>query len=102
VLYLASPSGREEKIYPYLFNTVFNTQPVSGWQVVQEQDGLHIFLTGASEELRDDSLLDALRQALTKRGVIVPPIAIQRVTALAKNAGGKTPTVLSRVPRRAA
>jgi phenylacetate-coenzyme A ligase PaaK-like adenylate-forming protein len=102
VLYLQSLTGGEERIFPYLFENVFNTQPVSAWQVVQEQDGLHIFLTGASEELQEEQLLAALRQALTRRGVIVPPIAIHRVTALNRNASGKTPTVLSRVPRRAA
>jgi putative adenylate-forming enzyme len=100
VLHLPSPSGRDEKIYPYLFTTIFNTQPVSGWQVIHEADGLHVFLTGASEQLRDEPLLDALRQALIKRGVIVPPITIQRVQTLTKNAGGKMPTVISRVPHR--
>jgi phenylacetate-CoA ligase len=102
VLYFTSPTGSEEKVYPYLFHTVFDTLPVSGWQVVQEEDGLHTYLTGAPEELRDEHLYDALRQALIKRGVVVPPIAIHRVAALTRNASGKAPMLLSRVPRRAA
>jgi phenylacetate-coenzyme A ligase PaaK-like adenylate-forming protein len=101
MLYFTSATGAEKEIHPYLFDTVFDTLPVSGWQVLQEQDGLHIFLTGAPAELRDDHLYEALRQALMKQGVSVP-IAIQRVTSLARNAGGKAPAVISHVPRRAA
>jgi putative adenylate-forming enzyme len=102
VLYLQSPTGKEEAVSPYLFESTFNVMPVGGWQVVHEPHGLDIFLIGASAELRDEQLLDALRQMLTTRGVIVPPISIRRVQALTKNASGKTLTVISRVPRRTA
>jgi putative adenylate-forming enzyme len=101
LLYLQSPSGKDETISPYLFEYIFDILPVGGWQVIHELDGLHIFLIGASAELRDEYLLDMLRQMLIKRGVIVPPITIHRVQALTKNASGKTLTVISRVPRRA-
>ncbi len=98
VLYLPSPTGGEESVNPFLFEFIIDTLPVSGWQVIQEHDGLHIFLTGASEELRDEQLLDPLRQALIRQGVLVPAIAIHRVTALTRNASGKAPRVLSHVP----
>jgi phenylacetate-CoA ligase len=101
VLYFASPAGGEEKIPLYVLETIFDTLPVSGWQVAQEQDGLHIYLAGAAEELRDEYLTGALRQILTERGVIAPPIAIHCVAALTRNASGKAPTVLSRLPRPA-
>ena len=101
VLYLLSPTGGEERVNAFLFEFIIDTLPVSGWQVIQEQDGLHIFLTGAPEELRDEQLLDPLRQALIKRGVLVPSIEIHRVTALNRNAGGKALRVISHVPRRA-
>src|SRR5713226_1663646 len=100
-LYLPSPAGNEEKIYPYLFLNVFDALPVGGWQVIHEHDGLHVFLTGVSEELRDERVLNRLRRALTERGVIAPSIEIHRVTALTKNArGDKARMVISRVPRR--
>jgi phenylacetate-coenzyme A ligase PaaK-like adenylate-forming protein len=101
MLYLPSPTGKEMGITALQFETVFDTLPVTGWQVVQEHDGLHVFLTGASQELRDDHLLEALRQALIKRGVIVPAIDVQRVTDLNRNPSGKIPMLISRVPRRA-
>ncbi len=100
VLYLPSPTGKEEKIYPYLFLNVFDALPVTGWQVIHEHDGFHVFLTGVSPELRDERVLGRLQRALTERGVIVPAIEIQRVAALTKNArGDKARMVISRVPR---
>jgi putative adenylate-forming enzyme len=98
ILYLPSASGGEERIFPYLFSSLFNPLPVSGWQIVLERDGLHIFLTGASETLLDEYLIDALQQLLSKRGALVPEIHIHRVAALRRNASGKTPAVLSHVP----
>jgi phenylacetate-coenzyme A ligase PaaK-like adenylate-forming protein len=98
VLYLPSTTGDEGKIYPYLFHTVFDTLPVSGWQVIHEHNGLHVFLTGVAEELRDEQVRNALEQALNKRKVILPPIYIQRVTTLTRNTSGKAPMLISRVP----
>jgi phenylacetate-CoA ligase len=102
VLYLLSTTGKEQAVSLYLFENTLDTLPLSGWQIVQEEDGLHVFLTGASEELGDGYLQDKLRWALTGRGLIVPPITIHRVAALNRNASGKTPMLLSRVARQAA
>src|SRR5258707_1684087 len=99
LLYLSSVTGREEGISPLQFQTVFDTLPITGWQVVQEHDGLHIFLAGASQDLRDEQLHAMLVKALTGRGVIVPAIEIHRVTALVPNASGKIPMVISHLPR---
>ncbi|MEO7020386.1 MAG: hypothetical protein ABI234_09580, partial [Ktedonobacteraceae bacterium] len=101
VLYFLSSNGKEEGVYPYLFHNTLDALPISGWQVVQEHDGLHIFLTGASQELRDEHVRDALRQALTTRGVIVPTIVIHRVTTLTQNASGKVSMLISHLPRQA-
>lgn len=100
MLSLPSLTGSEESVNPFLFEFIIDTLPVSGWQVIQEEDGLHIFLTGA-QHLRDEQLLDPLRQALTRRGVLIPPIEIHRVTVLTRNANGKALRMISRVPRRA-
>jgi phenylacetate-CoA ligase len=102
MLYLPSITGREEGVTALQFQTIFDMQPVNGWQVIQELDGWHIFLTGASEEMRDEDLLDALRQMLTRRGVIVPAMEIHRVTTLTTNATGKVLVLISHVPRPSA
>ena len=100
MLYLPSTRGREEGITALQFETVFDMLPISGWQVVQEADGLHVFLTGAPEDLRDEQLCGALEQTLSRRGVIVPAIQIHRVTELQKNAGDKVPLLISHVSHR--
>ncbi|MEO7019905.1 MAG: AMP-binding protein, partial [Ktedonobacteraceae bacterium] len=101
MLYLPALNGKEAGMSPLQFETVFDALPISGWQVIQEHDGLHIFLTGASQELRDKHVRDALRQALTTRGVIVPTIVIHRVTTLTQNASGKVSMLISHLPRQA-
>lgn len=98
VLYLPSSQGDRQRISPYRFTGVFNTLPIGAWQVVYEQDGLHIFLTGAAEELRDEAVREALQQALSEQGVLVPAIEIHRVRVLSQTAKGKSPLVISRVP----
>ncbi len=102
MLYLLSDEGKEQGVSPLQFQTVFDTLPIGGWQIVQEADGLHIFLAGASEQLRDDDVVDTLRQMLTRRGVVVPPLQLQRVagSALIRNAGGKAPMLISHVSRQ--
>lgn len=98
VLYLPSPTGSLERISPYLFTSVFNKLPVNGWQVVQEQDGLHLFLLGADENLRNEQVKEAIQQLFVRQGVLVPPLEVHRVTALHQTANGKTPVVISRIP----
>jgi len=98
VLHLPARAGGEVTVIPHVFNRVIDTAPVSGWQVVQEQDGLHMLLSGATEELEEATLLDALQQTLAALGAIVPPIRIQRVTAIPRSANGKALLIVSKVP----
>jgi phenylacetate-CoA ligase len=101
MIYLPSLTGGEEEVHPFLFEIVLDELPVNGYQVVHEEEGLHIFLTGAAEELRDEHVRDVLQAELNKREVIIPPIEIHRVRELNRNVNGKTPKVISHVPRHA-
>ncbi len=98
VLWLSAPTGTTEKVYPYLFHTVFDTLPISGWQVVQEQDGLHIVLAGVPDGFDDQQVCDALGRAFIARGVLVPPMTVHQGQELIRNASGKTPMLIARVP----
>jgi phenylacetate-CoA ligase len=71
--------------------------PVSGWQIVQEQDELQVLLSGATDSRNEATLLDTLQQALAAQGAIVPSIRIQRVTAIPRNASGKAPLIVSHI-----
>jgi len=97
LLHFPARAGGEVAVIPHVFHRVMDMAPVSGWQVVQDQDGLQVLLSGASESLDDATLLDTLRQALAAQGVIVPLIRIQRVTAIPRNANGKAPLIVSKV-----
>jgi len=101
VLYLPTPAGNVQRISPYIFIVVFSKLPIGGWQVVHEPDGLHILLTGAAGELRDEQVREALQQLLAEHDVLVPSIEIHRVSALRQTANGKSPMVISCVPRQA-
>ena len=95
VLHFPARAGGEVAVIPHVFHRVMDTAPVNGWQVVQEPDELWVLLSGASESLNEAMLLDELHQALTAQGAIVPPIRIQRVTTIPRNASGKAPLIVS-------
>ena len=69
--------------------------PANGWQVVQQQDGLQVLLSGARDSLNEATLLDTLQQALAAQGVIIPSIHIQRVVSIPRSANGKAPLIVS-------
>lgn len=99
MLYFPTAAGREDGLAPLQFQTIFDMLPIGGWQIIQESDGLHILLLGASEQLRDEDVLSGVRQVLAGRGAQVPPLQVQRVSTLIRNAGGKVPMLISRLPR---
>lgn len=99
ILYLPGVSGGEIAIHPVTFHHVLDSLPVSGWQVLQEADGLHLLLSGVRGSLDDQFLADAMRQALAKQGIIIPPVMVKRVTSIPKGATGKTPLIKSNLLR---
>ncbi len=87
------------QVHPLVFSRIMDTLPVSGWQVIQEADGLHVLLSGVRGEFRDEVLAETLRQALSEQGAIVPRIELQRVESIPKRAAGKAPLIKSNLPR---
>ena len=84
---------------PLVFSQVMDTLPVSGWQVIQEVDGLHVLLSGVRGTFGDEVLTDTLRQALSEQGAIVPRIEVQRVESIPKTTAGKAPLIKSNLSR---
>lgn len=99
VLYFPSRSGDEMAVHPNVFHQVMDTVPANGWQVVQEQDGLTVLLSGVHAEFVEEKFADRLRQVLANQSVIAPPIKIQRVAIIPKTSGGKAPLIKSNRPR---
>lgn len=93
ILHLPAVSGGEVAVHPITFHHVLDSLPVSGWQVVQEEDGLRVLISGAADGMNDFTLVEALVHSLVAQKVIPVPIAVQRVDTIPKNATGKAPLV---------
>lgn len=93
ILHLPGTFGGEVSVHPITFHHVLDSLPVSGWQVVQEADGLRVLLSGALHIVNDSTLVDALIGALTTQSVVALPISVQHVTSIPKNSTGKAPLI---------
>jgi phenylacetate-coenzyme A ligase PaaK-like adenylate-forming protein len=92
--------GGQVLIQPLVFNHVMDILPVSGWQVIQENESsLKILLSGIRNGVSDAMVSDAIQKELTSEGALVPLIKVERVTEIPKNASGKAPLVKSAVSR---
>ena len=98
ILHLPGSFGGEVSVHPITFHHVLDSLPVSGWQVVQEADGLRVLLSGALHTVNDSMLVDALLGALTTQSVVALPISVQHVAAIPKNATGKAPLIKASRP----
>ncbi len=100
ILHLPGVAGTGVAVHPNTFHYVLDSLPVSGWQVVQESDGLRILLSGARNGMSDSVLVEKITRNLTAQNVIVPRISVQHVDVIPKNATGKAPLIKAyRVPR---
>jgi phenylacetate-CoA ligase len=95
LLSFPTPSGERITVNPHVFFQIMDSISASEWQIVQRQDGLHMLLRGDAHTQQEESLLQALRQALTAQGVSVPPIWIEHVAAIPRNASGKVIPIVS-------
>ena len=93
VLRLPAAAGHAVMVHPLVFHRVMDTAPASGWQIVQEADGLTVLLSGVRDGSVDTALAETLRQALIVQGVIAPPITMRRVPAIPQSASGKAPLI---------
>ncbi|HLA97088.1 MAG TPA: AMP-binding protein [Anaerolineales bacterium] len=93
ILRLPAVSDGEVAVHPITFHHVLDSLPVSGWQVVQDEVGLRVLLSGAKSSELDSMLVDALKSSLAAQNVAVPRISVQHVDIIPKNATGKAPLI---------
>jgi len=99
-LYFPSAKGTSEiAVHPLVFKQIMEGEPVTGWQINQNVDGLSILLAGLPDEYDDQAFSIKLRQALEQQGIIVPALQVKRVTTIPRNASGKAPLVKSNLQR---
>ena len=99
VLSFPGVSGGIVHVHPLVFHNIMDTLPVSGWQVVQEVDGLHILLAGTSGAIDDGQFERLVQQALASQGAVVLNIQVEYVLSIPQTIAGKTPLVKSNLPR---
>lgn len=93
VLRFTSVSGGKIAVHPLTFHRVLDALPVSGWQVVQQADELTISLSGSTNGLNDQTVGDAVTQALRQQGVHVTRVTVEHVAEIPKSASGKVPLI---------
>jgi len=93
VLSFVGEAGGSVMIHPVVFDRIMDMLPVSGWQVVQEADGLLVLLSGVHGPLDDAAVASNVTQALAKQEVVIPSVKVQRVPRIPQSAGGKTPLI---------
>ncbi len=93
VLSFPGVSGELVDVHPLVWSRIMDPLPVSGWQVIQEMDGLHVLLSGVHGSFGDEGLVGTVQRALLEQGVIVPPITVQHVPSIPKTAAGKAPLI---------
>ncbi|MHB1131031.1 MAG: phenylacetate--CoA ligase family protein [Chloroflexota bacterium] len=93
VIHLPASAGNAVTIQPGVFHALLDTVPASGWQVVQEREGLEVLLSGLPEGFVDAALVAGLERALAAQGVVVPLVRVRRVAAIPREPSGKAPLI---------
>lgn len=101
VLRFPGADAREVSAHPQMFHRIMDAARVSGWQVVQKEDGLDVLLSGAPDGFDENGLAESFRAALSALGAVVPAIRVLRVPAIPKTPSGKAPLVKSELARPA-
>ena len=102
VLFFARPDDAAARvaIHPNLFHAILETVPATGWQVVHDEQGLVVYLTGSVEERLQQTLRTQVRRMLEEQGALAPAIAVRVTDQLQRGATGKASLILARLPRR--
>jgi putative adenylate-forming enzyme len=97
VLYFSRRDGAPVAVHPNVFHQALELVPSSGWQVLQDEAGLSVRITG----LRDGAVCQQVQQSLLRlleeQGAAVPAIRVDRVDVLERGASGKAPLILCRL-----
>jgi putative adenylate-forming enzyme len=86
-------------IHPNVFHDVLDLVPASGWQIVQQSDGLKVLLSGVREGFSDTTLAEALQHALAAQGALVLPVRVERVPVIPRGPAGKAALIKSELAR---
>ena len=103
VLFFGSRMGGDARvaIHPNLFHAILETVPATGWQIVQDDQGLTVFLTGAVPQTVRERLRADVARMLESQDAQVLAIAVRMTEQLQRGATGKAPLIVARSKRPA-
>ena len=90
-------AGGRVEVNPLVFHRLMDLQPVQAWQVVLEADALRVRVYQPTTSFESGSLAQAVREALSAQGGIVPPVSVEEVTAIPRGLTSKAALVSSAV-----
>ncbi|WP_246036225.1 phenylacetate--CoA ligase family protein [Sinomonas susongensis] len=80
-------------VHPNVFHDVLEEVPLTGWQVVQRDDGIDVLVAGAPLGTDLQGLRDSIAQALTAHGVVRTPVRVFPVFEVPRTPLGKAKLV---------
>lgn len=92
ILQLAGREGTVD-IHPNVFHLVLDDAATSGWQVIQEPDGLRVLLAGLTPGTSTEGVRAAVAGALTAAGAAGTPVEVRVVDQVERTPLGKAPFV---------
>jgi phenylacetate-coenzyme A ligase PaaK-like adenylate-forming protein len=80
-------------VHPNVFYAALEDAPVTGWQVIQRQDGLDVLLAGLPLDADLRALRERILLGLAAAGAVGTPVRILPVHEIQRTALGKAPLV---------
>jgi phenylacetate-CoA ligase len=95
VLRFTGPAG-VEVVHPVVFTRVMDTQRVATWQVVREDGGVRVVVSGPGATFDGDALAAAVTRSLAEVLAVPPPVRVEVVENVTRGPGGKASLVVDR------
>lgn len=95
-LALPAVGGGAVRVHPVVFHQVLELLDLGGWQVRQDDQGLHVLVTNPGRHFDPKATARRLQEALTRAGAQDPPVSVSVVDAIPAGAAGKRPLVIAK------
>jgi phenylacetate-CoA ligase len=89
ILFFPGTAGTEVRIMPHVFHKVMDVIPVREWQIIQEEGGLRVLVSGVREGFSQEALVNSLQGILSAHGAAVPLIHVSQTASLQQSATDK-------------
>jgi len=96
VLFFPGTDGAKVRIIPHMFHTVMDVSPVQEWQIMQEEGGLRVLVSGVRAGFSPEALVHELSATVSAEGAIVPAIQVSQVAGIPRSATDKALYIKSR------